>query len=186
MSKNVKELFDLTGKTAIVTGGSRGIGKEMAEGLAEAGAKLMLCARRQEWLDETVNEFKERGYDTAGVVCDVSKPDDVQRVIDETINKFGSVDILINNAGTSWGAMPEDMTLEQWQQVIDVNLTGCFLFAQAAGREMLKANFVSIINFDSISGITSSPNGPFYAGYVASLAGIICLTRELAASWGRR
>ena len=186
MAKNVKELFDLTGKTAIVTGGSRGIGKEMAEGLAEAGANLMLCARRQEWLDETVNEFAGRGFAVAGMLCDVAKPEEVQAVVDETVSKFGSVDILINNAGISWGAMPEEMPLEKWQKVLDVNLTGCFLFAQAAGREMLKKDGGSIINIASISGITSSANGPFYAGYVASKAGLIGLTRELAASWGRR
>jgi NAD(P)-dependent dehydrogenase (short-subunit alcohol dehydrogenase family) len=183
MSRNVKELFDLTGKTAIVTGGSRGIGKEMAIGLAEAGASLMLCARRAEWLDETVEEFRAMGFNVAGKTCDVANPDQVQAVIGETVRQFGSVDILVNNAGTSWGAMPEDMTLEQWQKVIDVNLTGCFLFAQAAGREMLKANSGSIINIASISGLTSSPNGPFYAGYVASKAGLIGLTRDLAASW---
>src|SRR5688572_3642132 len=129
MSKHVQELFDLAGKTAIVTGGSRGIGKEMAEGLAEAGANLMLCARRAEWLDETVNEFASRGFNVAGKLCDVGKPDDVQAVVDETVSKFGTVDILINNAGVSWGAMPEDMPLEKWKQVLDVNLTGCFLFA---------------------------------------------------------
>lgn len=186
MSKNVRDLFDLTGRTAIVTGGSRGIGKEMAEGLAEAGARIMLCARRAEWLDETVAEFTAAGFDAAGMTCDVSKPDEVQAVIDQTVNRFGSVDILINNAGTSWGAMPEDMPLDQWQKVIDVNLTGCFLFAQAAGREMLKQERGVIINIASISGLTSSANGPFYAGYVASKAGLIGLTRELAASWGRK
>ena len=187
MTKNVKDLFDLTGKTAIVTGGSRGIGKEMAEGLAEAGANLMLCARRSEWLEETVKEFQEKGFNVAGKTCDVAKPDEVQAVVNETVNKFGSVDILINNAGISWGAMPEDMTLDQWQKVLDVNLTGCFLFAQAAGREMLKQNAAgSIINIASIAGLTSSANGPFYAGYAASKAGLIGLTRELAASWGRK
>lgn len=186
MSRNVKELFDLTGKTAIVTGGSRGIGREMAEALAEAGANLMLCARRREWLDETVNEFAERGFSAVGKVCDVSKPEEVQAIVDSTVKRFGNVDILINNAGVSWGAMPEEMTLEQWQKVIDVNLTGCFLFAQVAGREMLKKNSGSIINIASIAGLTSSANGPFYAGYVASKAGLIGLTRELAASWGRR
>lgn len=186
MTKNVKDLFDLTGKTAIVTGGSRGIGKEMAEALAEAGANLMLCARRAEWLDETVNEFAAKSFNVEGKVCDVSKPDEVQAVVDETAAKFGSVDVLINNAGISWGAMPEEMPLEQWQKVIDVNLTGCFLFAQAAGREMLKQGSGSIVNIASIAGLTSSANGPFYAGYVASKAGLIGLTRELAASWGRR
>lgn len=186
MTKNVIQLFDLTGKTAIVTGGSRGIGKEMAEGLAEAGARIVLCSRRAEWLDETIEEFRSKGFEIAGKTCDVSKPDEIQAVIELAIQEFGSVDILVNNAGISWGAMPEDMQLEQWQKVIDVNLTGCFLFAQAVGREMLKNNSGSIINIASIAGLTSSANGPFYAGYVASKAGLIGLTRELAASWGRR
>lgn len=186
MSKHVNELFDLTNKTAIVTGGSRGIGKEMAGGLAEAGANLMLCSRRPEWLGATVREFEDKGFNVAGTVCDVAKPDEVQSVVDQTVAKFGSVDILINNAGTSWGAMPEEMPLEKWQQVIDVNLTGCFLFAQAVGRQMLKQEGGSIINIASIAGLTSSANGPFYAGYVASKAGLIGLTRELAASWGRK
>lgn len=186
MSTQVQELFDLSGRTAIVTGGSRGIGKEMAEGLAEAGANLMLCARRSEWLDETVAEFTGRGFSVTGKAGDVSKPDDVQAVVDEAVEKFGALDILINNAGVSWGSMPEEMTLDQWQKVIDVNLTGCFLMAQAAGREMLKQQRGSIINIASIAGLTSSANGPFYAGYVASKAGLIGLTRELAASWGRK
>ncbi len=186
MTKTIQQLFDLTGKTAIVTGGSRGLGKEMAEGLAEAGASVMLCARREEWLTETLDEFRGRGFQAEGKTCDVAKADDVQAVVDETINKFGKVDILINNAGISWGAMPEDMPLEKWQKVLDVNLTGCFLMAQACGREMLKNNSGSIINIASIAGITSSANGPFYSGYAASKAGLIGLTRELAASWGRR
>lgn len=186
MSKNVKDLFDLTGKTAIVTGGSRGLGREMAEALAEAGANLMLCARRAEWLDETVAEFAGRGFNVVGAICDVAKPEDVQSVVDQTVAKFGSVDILVNNASISWGAMPEDMRLDKWRQVIDVNLTGCFLFAQTVGREMLKQNSGAIINIASIAGLTSSANGPFYAGYAASKAGLIGLTRELAASWGRK
>ena len=186
MAKNIRELFDLTGKTAIVTGGSRGIGVEMAEGLAEAGANLMLCARKAELLDESVKAFVTKGFNVAGKVCDVSKPDDVNAVVDATVKHFGAVDILVNNAGISWGAMPEDMPIERWQQVLDVNLTGCFLFAQAVGREMLKQGSGSIINIASIAGQRSSANGPFYAGYVASKAGLIGLTRELAASWGRK
>jgi NAD(P)-dependent dehydrogenase (short-subunit alcohol dehydrogenase family) len=186
MAKHIKDLFDLSGKTAIVTGGSRGLGKEMAEGLAEAGASLMLCARRAEWLNETLQEFHAKGFKTEGKLCDVSKPEDVQAVVDETVKTFGKIDILINNAGISWGAMPEEMSLEKWQRVLDVNLTGCFLMAQAVGREMLKMESGSIINITSVSGITSFPNGPFYAGYVASKAGLIGLTRELATSWGRK
>lgn len=186
MTKHIRELFDLTGKTAIVTGGSRGIGKEMAEALAEAGANLMLCARREEWLSETVEEFRAKNFNTEGKVADVANPEDVQAVVDATVQNFGRVDILINNAGISWGAMPEDMPLAQWQKVLDVNLTGCFLMAQACGREMLKNERGSIINIASIAGLTSSANGPFYAGYAASKAGLIGLTRELAASWGRK
>jgi NAD(P)-dependent dehydrogenase (short-subunit alcohol dehydrogenase family) len=186
MVKHIRELFDLSGRTAIVTGGSRGLGREMAEGLAEAGASLMLCARRAEWLDETVEEFRGRGYRVEGKLCDVSKADEIQTVVDETVKTFGKIDVLINNAGISWGAMPEEMPLEKWQKVLDVNLTGCFLFAQSVGREMLKRNSGSIINITSVSGITSFPNGPFYAGYVASKAGLIGLTRELATSWGRK
>ncbi|MEP6945889.1 MAG: glucose 1-dehydrogenase [Acidobacteriota bacterium] len=186
MSRNIKELFDLSGKTAIVTGGSRGIGKEMAEGLAEAGANLVLCARRAERLDDTVSEFTDRGFNVASLVCDVSKENEVAAVVDHAMSRFGSIDILVNNAGTSWGAMPEEMPLDKWQQVIDVNLTGCFLFAQAAGRQMLEQGSGSIINIASIAGLTSSANGPFYAGYVASKAGLIGLSRELAASWGRK
>jgi gluconate 5-dehydrogenase len=158
----------------------------MAEGLAEAGAKLMLCARRAEWLDETAQEFAARGNKIISSQCDVSDPGSVQAVIEQTYRKWGRIDILINNAGVSWGEMPEDMPLEKWQHVINVNLTGCFLFAQAAGRVMLEQKSGSIINIASISGMTSSPNGPFYAGYAASKAGLIGLTRELAASWGRR
>lgn len=186
MAKHITQLFDLTGKTAIVTGGSRGIGVEMAEALAEAGANLMLCARREPGLSETVAAFREKGFNVEGKLADVSKPDDVEAVVAETIAKFGRVDILINNAGISWGAMPEDMPLEQWQKVLDVNLTGCFLMAQACGRDMLKNGGGSIVNIASIAGVTSSANGPFYAGYVASKAGLIGLTRELAASWGRK
>src|SRR5215203_6030258 len=103
MAKHIRELFDLTGKTAIVTGGSRGIGVEMAEGLAEAGANLMLCARRAEWLNETVEEFRAKGFTAEGKTADVSKAEDVQAVVDYTVEKFGKVDILINNAGVSWG-----------------------------------------------------------------------------------
>ena len=186
MTKNIRELFDLSGRVALVTGGSRGIGREMAEGLAEAGASVMICARREEWLLETKNDFSQRGFSVESSVGDVSVADDAERIVEETMKRFGRIDILVNNAGISWGAMPEEMPLEKWQKVIDVNLTGCFLMAQAVGKRMLESGSGSIINIASIAGMTSSANGPFYAGYVASKAGLIGLTRELAASWGRK
>src|SRR5215203_2841317 len=133
MTKRVQELFDLTDRVAVVTGGSRGLGQEMAEGLAEAGASLMLCARREQWLTPALDEFHARGFRAEGRVCDVSNPADVQAVIDTAMQTFGRIDILINNAGISWGERPETMVIAKWQKVIDTNLTGAFLFAQAAG-----------------------------------------------------
>ena len=182
----LKQLFDLSGRVAIVTGGSRGLGREIAEGLAEAGAKLMLCARRQEWLTPTLDEMRKQGVSVAGELADVAKQADVQKVVDATVAQFGKVDILVNNAGVTWGENPEDMPLDKWQKVIDVNLTGAFLFAQAAGREMLKRQYGRIINVASIAGLRSSVRGPHYAAYASSKAGLMGLTRELAASWGRQ
>ncbi|MEY4636646.1 MAG: hypothetical protein RJA55_2444 [Acidobacteriota bacterium] len=179
-------LFDLTGHVAIVTGGSRGLGLEMAEGLAEAGARLMICARRDEWLTPALAELRARGHTVEGMPCDVSRPDDVQAVVDKTMQVYGRLDILINNAGITWAAPAAEMPLEKWRKVIDVNLTGAFLFSQAAGREMLKAGYGRIINVASIAGLIASVHGPHYAAYAASKAGLMGLTRELASSWGRQ
>ena len=186
MTAHIKQLFDLSGRVAIVTGGSRGLGQEMAEGLAEAGAVLMLCARREEWLWPTVEDFRGRGFKAEGMLCDVANAEQVQAVVDSTVAAYGRVDILINNAGVTWGERPETMPLDKWRKVIDINLTGAFLFAQSAGREMLKREYGRIINIASVSGLQASTNGPHYAGYAASKAGLFGLTRELAASWGRQ
>jgi gluconate 5-dehydrogenase len=181
----IHQLFDLTGRVAIVTGGSRGLGREMAEGLAEAGAALMLCARRDAWLTSTLADLRNRGYTVEGAVCDVSDPDQVRMIVEKTVAAFEKIDILVNNAGVSWGAEPEAMPIDKWQKVIDINLTGAFLFAQAAGREMIKRASGRIINVSSIAGLHVSVNGPHYVGYAASKAGLLGLTRELAGSWGR-
>ncbi|HEX6162569.1 MAG TPA: 3-oxoacyl-ACP reductase FabG [Vicinamibacterales bacterium] len=181
----LKDLFDLTGRVAIVTGGSRGLGEEMAEGLAEAGAAVMICARRQQWLGPTMETFRARGFQVAGMICDVAVPREVQDVVDTTVERFGRIDILVNNAGIAWAAEPEDMPLEKWNKVLETNLTGTFLFSQAAGREMLKARSGCIINIASIAGMVGSVSTSHWAGYAASKAGIIGLTRELAATWAR-
>jgi len=185
MTLTLKQLFDLTGRAAIVTGGSRGLGLEMAEGLAEAGASLMLCARRDEWLQPTLTEMRARGFRVEGMLCDVANAEQVQRVVARTIEVFGAVDILVNNAGISWGAPAAEMPLDRWRQVLDVNLTGAFLFAQATGREMLARGRGSIINVASVAGLVGSTSGFHAAAYSASKAGLIGLTRELAAEWGR-
>ena len=182
---SIQDLFNLSGRVAIVTGGSRGLGEEMAEGLAEAGAALVLCARRDEWLTPAVERFKAQGVRCEGLVADVARPADVQAVVDTAMQAFGQIDILVNNAGITWGARPEEMPLDKWQKVLDINLTGAFLFAQAAGREMLKRQYGRIINVASIAGLQASVRGPHYAGYSATKAGLMGLTRELAASWGR-
>lgn len=169
---------------AIVTGGSRGLGLEIAEGLAEAGASLMLCARREQWLTTAIDAMRKRGFPVEGGQCDVSDPKQVETIVSTAMQKFGRIDILVNNAGISWGERPESMSLDQWKRVLDTNLTGAFLFAQTAGREMLKSKSGSIINIASVAGIRSSVGGPHYAGYVASKAGLMGLTRELAATWG--
>lgn len=183
----LKELFDLSGKVALVTGGSRGLGREMAEGLAEAGASLMLLARREQWLTPTVEEFRGRGFKCESALCDVSNPDDVQAAVDRTIAAYGQVDILINNAGVTWGAPAEDMPLDKWKMVIEINLTGAFLFSQRVGREMLKRQSGNIINVASVAGLKGSlESGQHIVGYVAAKGGMIAMTREFAAKWARR
>jgi NAD(P)-dependent dehydrogenase (short-subunit alcohol dehydrogenase family) len=184
MNRTVQQLFDLTGRAAIVTGGSRGLGQEMAEALGEAGAAIMLCARREQWLGPTLEELRGRGLRVEGRVCDVTNPDHVEAVVQATMETFGRLDILINNAGISWGERPETMALDQWKRVLDTNLTGAFLFSQVSGREMLKKQSGSIINIASVAGLRSAVHGPHYAGYVSSKAGLMGLTRELAATWG--
>jgi len=134
--------------------------------------------------DHPHDAMRARRFRVEGCVCDVSNPKHVDEVVSTAMQKLGRIDILVNNAGVSWGEQPETMPLEQWKRVLDTNLTGAFLFSQAAGRHMLKAGSGNIINVASVAGIRSSVKGPHYAGYAASKAGLMGLTRELAASWG--
>ena len=180
----VQELFDLNGKVAIVTGGSIGLGRQMAEGLAEAGADLVLCARKKERCEKAAKELEALGCDVLALGCDVKKPEDVQAVIDATVERFGRLDILINNAGTSWGAPVEDMTVEQWNKVIETNLTGTFLFSQAAGKVMTPQKRGKIINITSVAGIHGAPPAFQAIGYHASKGGVIAFTKDLACKWG--
>jgi NAD(P)-dependent dehydrogenase (short-subunit alcohol dehydrogenase family) len=175
----VQNIFDLSGRVALVTGGSRGLGEEMAEGLAEAGASLLLLARRDQWLTPTVDRLRSRGFRCDGALCDVSDPASVARVV----GGMERVDILINNAGISWGQPAEEMPLDRWQSVLDTNLTGAFLFCQAAGKRMIEQGGGAIINVASVAGLVAMPGGVHSAAYVASKGGLLALTRELAAKW---
>ena len=181
------ELFDLRGKVAIVTGGGSGIGRQMAEGLAEMGADLVLCARKAERCEQAAAEISSSvGVRALGLRCDVRSQDDVQAVVDTAVRELGSVDILVNNAGTVWGAAPEDMPLEGWQKVVDVNLTGAFLCSQAAGRVMIERGGGKIVNIASVSGLHGAP--PEIVNtvvYHATKGGLIAFTRDLAWKWAR-
>jgi len=183
---HVRELFDLSGKTAIVTGGGSGIGRQMAQALAEAGANLVLCARKVERCEEAAAELAELGVRTLGLECDVREPAEVQAVVDRTRAELGRIDVLVNNAGTVWGAPPEEMPLEGWQKVIDVNLTGVFLFSQAAGRAMIEQGGGKIVNIASVAGLAGAPPEVMNAiAYNASKGGVIAFTRDLACKWAR-
>jgi len=184
---DARELFDLTGRTAIVTGGGSGIGRHMAQALAEGGANVVLCARKLERCEQAAAEIAGLGVRTLALRCDVREPDDVHEVVERTRAELGRIDILVNNAGTAWGAPPEEMPLDGWQKVIDVNLTGVFLFAQAAGRAMIAdGGGGKIVNIASVAGLGGAPPEVMNAiPYNASKGGVIAFTRDLACKWAR-
>ena len=180
------ELFDLTGKVAIVTGGGGGIGRQMAEGLAELGAELVLCSRQLERCQRTAGDLRKFGVRALGLRCDVREPHEVETVVERTRAEFGRIDVLVNNSGTVWGATPEDMPLEGWQKVVDVNLTGTFLFSQAAGRVMIEQGGGKIVNIASVLGLTGTrPEIMNAIAYNATKGGILSFTRDLACKWAQ-
>ncbi len=181
---NSKELFNLAGRTAIVTGGSVGLGRQMAEGLAEMGASLVLCARKKERCEQAAHELSALGVKTLALACDVRNPADIQHVVDSAVAEFGRIDILVNNAGASWGAPVEEMKLEHWNKVIETNLTGTFLFSQAAAKIMIPQRRGKIINIASVAGLRGAPPEFQAIGYHASKGGVIAFTRDLACKWG--
>jgi NAD(P)-dependent dehydrogenase (short-subunit alcohol dehydrogenase family) len=181
---NTRKLFDLTGRVAIITGGSVGLGRQMAEGLAEMGASLVLCARKKERCEQAAKELQSIGVETLALGCDVKDPASIRSVVEAAISKFGRIDVLINNAGTSWGAPVEEMRLEHWNKVIETNLTGTFLFAQAVGKCLVNQGKGKIINIASVAGIRGAPPDFQAIGYHASKGGVITFTKDLACKWG--
>jgi gluconate 5-dehydrogenase len=181
----VQELFDLGGKVAIVTGGGSGLGRQMAEALAESGADLVLCARKAERCEQAADELRALGVRAIGLACDVRDPAQVDAVVERAVGELGRVDILVNNSGTSWGASPEDVPAEGWQKVIDVNLTGAFRFAQAAGRVMIdQGDGGKIVNVASVAAFRGAPTAAMNAiPYNASKGGLVALTIDLAVKW---
>ena len=190
---NVKQLFDLSGRVAIVTGGSIGLGRQMAEGLAEMGAHLVLCARKEERCHQAAEQLQQLGVKAIAVGCDVKNPASIQEMVEATLSQFGRIDVLINNAGISWGAPVEEMRLEDWNKVIETNLTGTFLCAQAVGKVMIrqsrgknsagKNSAGKIINVASVAGLGGAPVELPAIGYHASKGGVISFTKDLACKW---
>ena len=183
---HTRELFDLTGKVAIVTGGGSGLGRQMARALAEMGANVVLCARKAERCEEAAAELSALGVRAIGFRCDVTVADDVRAMVERAKAEFGTVDILVNNAGRAWVAPAASMAVEDWRRVIDVNLTGAFLCAQAAGNVMIAQGQGKIINIASVAGLGGAPPEVLDSvAYNASKGGLINLTRDLAVKWGR-
>jgi gluconate 5-dehydrogenase len=180
----VNNLFDLSGKVAIVTGASGGLGVQFAKALASAGANITITARRLEKLEILKVELEKTGIKCLTVKCDVLKEDDVINVVERTVEEFGKIDILVNNAGTASFTPAEDVTKEEWDSVLNTNLRGVFFFAKHAAREMKERNYGRIINIASMYGVIGNMQNPL-SSYHASKGGIMNLTKALAGEWAQ-
>ncbi len=186
MSKTIQQLFDLHGKTALVTGGSRGLGLQMAHALGEAGARILLSSRKASDLEEAAAELKAAGIDAQWIAADCAKESEIQRLADETLQRLGQVDILVNNAGAAWGAPAEDHPIEAWDKVMNLNIRGYFLLSQAiAKKSMIPRKSGRILNVASIAGLGGNPSGMNTIAYNTSKGAVINFTRALAAEWGK-
>ncbi len=176
--------FDFSGEVALITGGSRGLGLEIAQGFGAAGATVVITARRQQWLAEAERSLKEQGVTVHALLCDVSDAFSVQQAVQQSLAVYGKIDVLVNNAGLTWGAPAETMPFERWKQVLDANITGTFLMSQAVGQHMLEHGKGAIINIASIAGLGGGQLQT--VGYNSSKAAVINLTRSLAIEWASR
>ncbi|MFN7727158.1 MAG: SDR family oxidoreductase [Rubrivivax sp.] len=185
MGTPIQQLFDLTGKTALVTGGSRGLGLQIAEALGEAGARVVLTSRKVSDLQEAAAELQAKGIDAQFIAADASDPAQIQAVVTEAIAILGRIDILVNNAGATWGAPAEDHPLEAWDKVMNLNIRSIFLFSQAVAKHSMIPNGGGrIINVASIAGLGGSSEMKFIA-YGTSKGAVVNFTRTLAGEWGR-
>lgn len=183
---SVFDLFSLNGKVALITGGGRGLGEQIAQAYTEAGAKVVLCSRRVENCEKVAEELTAAGAEAVAMQLDVTQPDSVQEVVAKAVEHFGHVDVLVNNSGASWGAPALEMPYDAWMKVIQTNLTGTFLMSQAVGNQMKELGGGKIVNIASVAGMRGSfPESLDAVGYSASKGGIITLTKDLAVKWAR-
>ena len=186
MTRTLPQLFDLSGKTALVTGGSRGLGLQLAHALGEAGARIMLSSRKASDLEEATADLQAAGIDARWVAADCAQDADLRRLADETLQRMGPVDILVNNAGATWGAPAEDHPVGAWDKVMNLNVRGYFILSQHIARHsMIARRSGSIINVASLAGLGGTPSGLNTIAYNTSKGAVINFTRALAAEWGQ-
>ncbi len=186
MTRTVQQLFDLKGKTALITGGSRGLGLQMAHALGEAGARIMLSSRKADDLEQAVAELQAAGIDARWIAADCSREEDTRRLADETLERMGAIDILVNNAGASWGAAAEEHPVAAWDKVMNLNVRGYFILSQQVANGWMIPNKAGrIINIASIAGLNGNPPEMKTLAYNTSKTAVIGFTRTLAAEWGR-
>jgi NAD(P)-dependent dehydrogenase (short-subunit alcohol dehydrogenase family) len=185
--RTIQQLFDLTGRTALVTGGSRGLGLQIAEALGEQGAKIVISSRKQSELDEAVAHLKSKGIVASAIAADLSQESSVAPLVEETMKRLGHIDILVNNAGATWGAPAEDHPIEAWDKVMNLNIRSIFMLSQAVGKaSMIPRQYGRIVNVASIAGLFGNgPNTMHTIAYNTSKGAVVNFTRTLAGEWGR-
>jgi len=184
---SVKKLFDLSGKVAMVTGGSRGLGLQIAEALGEMGARLALTARKPDELAQAKEHLGRMHLEVLTLPCDHGKMESIQPVVERVMQHYGQIDVLVNNAGTTWGAPAEDHPLDAWEKVMNLNVTGLFLTTQLVGKlSMIPRRYGRIVNIASIAGLLGNdPRLQRSLAYNASKGAVVNMTRALAAEWGQ-
>jgi NAD(P)-dependent dehydrogenase (short-subunit alcohol dehydrogenase family) len=186
MTRTIQQLFDLEGKTALVTGGSRGLGLQMAHALGEAGARIMLSSRKAGDLEEAAADLQAAGIDARWIAADCSREEDIRKLADTTMERMGDIDILVNNAGAAWGAPAEDHPVEGWDKVMNLNVRGYFILSQhVAKRSMIPRKRGRIINIASIAGLGGNPPEMTTVAYNTSKGAVITFTQALACEWGK-
>jgi gluconate 5-dehydrogenase len=185
MARTIQQLFDLHGKTALVTGGSRGLGLQLAEALGEAGAHLLITSRKAKDLEESADHLRSRGIAVDCIAADCADQADIERLAKQAMALRGQVDVLVNNAGAAWGAPAEDHPIEAWDKVMNLNVRGYFLLSQQIGRlSMIPRKYGRIVNIASITGLGGNPKPIKTLAYNTSKGAVITFTQALACEWG--